>query len=128
MRRLWDPSAIEQALAEFRTLGRAAFLGKQGYGKARDYFLSHESRLYDSKAIVGVAHGYEFPELGPLRSSEFNSIRERVPISRPSSSTRSRSPTSTLDAAKTILGLGAPLRKAGLITRYARDAADCRLA
>ena len=31
-----------------------------------------ENRHYDSKAILGAAHGYEFPEQGPLKPSEFS--------------------------------------------------------
>ena len=64
--------AIEQALEEFRVLGRAAFLEKYGFGKARQYFVDYDGRLYDSKAIIGAAHGFEFPTLGPLKSSEFS--------------------------------------------------------
>jgi hypothetical protein len=30
-----------------------------------------DGRLYDSKAILGVAHGYEFPDQGPLRGAQF---------------------------------------------------------
>lgn len=63
--------AILAAIEEFDRLGRGAFLKKCGYGRARSYFLKIDGRLYDSKAILGVAHGYEFPDKGPLRSSDF---------------------------------------------------------
>jgi len=67
-----DPNAIEQAINEFDELGRQAFLDKYGFDEAKTYYLLHEGRLYDSKAIVGVAHGYEHPEAGPLRASDFS--------------------------------------------------------
>src|SRR6185503_16885091 len=35
-------------------------------------FLMHEGRSYDSKAIVGAAHGYEHPQLGPLGAHDFS--------------------------------------------------------
>ncbi|MEW2522472.1 HNH endonuclease signature motif containing protein [Actinacidiphila alni] len=49
---------IEQAIAEFDRLGRAEFLATYAFGPALRYFLLHEGRRYDSKAVVGVAHGY----------------------------------------------------------------------
>jgi len=40
-------------------LGQDAFLSKHGFGLARSYFLTRATaKTYDSKAIVGVAHGY----------------------------------------------------------------------
>lgn len=62
---------VVSALAEFDRLSRDAFLAKHGFGKARSYFLIRGNRRYDSKAIVGVAHGYDRPDLGPLRPQEF---------------------------------------------------------
>lgn len=58
---------VERALSEFDRLGRDAFLAEHVFGKARSYFLIRGERRYDSKAIVGVAHGYDRPDLGPLR-------------------------------------------------------------
>lgn len=37
-------------------MGRDAFLDTYGYKRAREYFLVHDGRRYDSKAIAGVAH------------------------------------------------------------------------
>ena len=62
---------VERALTEFDRLGRDAFLAEHGFGKARDYFLIRGERRYDSKAIVGVAHGYDRPDLGPLPWQDF---------------------------------------------------------
>ncbi|WP_323919537.1 HNH endonuclease signature motif containing protein [Bradyrhizobium diazoefficiens] len=50
--------AIRQAITEFDNIGRDAFLQRYGYGKSRGYFLRHNGSNYDSKAIVGAAHGY----------------------------------------------------------------------
>ena len=67
-----DPQAVRQAVAEFDALGRDAFLAKYGFGPSRQYDLVIEGRRYDSKAIVGAAHGYEFPDEGPLRADQFS--------------------------------------------------------
>jgi hypothetical protein len=67
-----SPKAVRDAVAEFDRLGREVFLERHGFGHARRYFLDMGGRLYDSRAIVGAAHGYEFPDEGPLRSSEFS--------------------------------------------------------
>jgi putative restriction endonuclease len=64
--------AVLKAVEEFKHLERDAFLEKYGFGHARRYFLDLDGFLYDSKAIVGVAHGYEFPIAGPLQSSDFS--------------------------------------------------------
>ncbi|MDE0547429.1 hypothetical protein [Microbacterium sp. C7(2022)] len=56
---LTNRSAVAQALAEFDRMGRDAFLHKYGFGPARDYLLVTEEGSYDSKAIFGVAYGYE---------------------------------------------------------------------
>lgn len=61
-----------QAIAEYDDLGRDAFLAKYGFGEALAFFLVHEGRRYDSKAIVGAAHGIEHPELGPLSNQQFS--------------------------------------------------------
>jgi len=45
------------AVEEFDRLGREAFLKSTGFGSAQVYFLEHDGRLYDSKAIIGYAHG-----------------------------------------------------------------------
>jgi len=70
--------AILAAIEESNRLGREAFLEKHGFGRARRYFLDCDGQLYDSKAIVGVAHGYEFPSEGPLESSEFSGGKATV--------------------------------------------------
>lgn len=63
---------VERAMAEFDQLGRDEFIRRYRFGKARHYFLIRDGRQYDSKAIVGVAHGYDRPDLGPLSSQGFS--------------------------------------------------------
>ena len=63
---------VERAMVEFDRLGRTAFLAQFGFGKARGYFLVHGGGRYDSKAVVGAAHGYDRPDLGPLRAQDFS--------------------------------------------------------
>lgn len=74
IRTLADPAAVRLALEEFDELGRTAFLEKYGYGRSREYMLRDPAtgQLYDSKAIVGAAYGYAFPDHGPLGSDSFS--------------------------------------------------------
>lgn len=69
---LTQSGAVLRAIKEFDRLGRENFLSRYGFGKARAYFLIHEGRRYDSKAIVGVALGYQFPAAGPLAGKDFS--------------------------------------------------------
>lgn len=64
---------MEPALAEFDRLGRDAFLDQYGFGRARDYVLVTETGRYDSKAIFGVAFGYQHGT--PLEAAEFRGGR-----------------------------------------------------
>ena len=50
-------SDVLAAVDEFDRLGRDAFLDKYGFGTARKYFLEVNGHPYDSKAIMGYAHG-----------------------------------------------------------------------
>src|ERR1700687_3141905 len=69
---LTESSAVLKAIEEAEALGRQAFLDKYGFGPSREYFVRHDGKLYDSKAIIGAAHGYQYPDRGPLRSSDFS--------------------------------------------------------
>jgi hypothetical protein len=68
---LTSRDAVLAAIREFDALGQEV-LSKYGFGKARQYVLEHGGKLYDSKAIVGAAHGYQFPDIGPLKASSFS--------------------------------------------------------
>lgn len=72
------PDSILKAVAEYDRLGQKQFLSKYGFGKARNYFLEHNNKLYASKAIVGVAYGKEFPREGPLMASQFSGGEKTV--------------------------------------------------
>jgi hypothetical protein len=69
---LTSRQAVLDAIAEHDLLGGTGFREKYGFGAARSYFLLHNGQRYDSKAIVGAAHGFQHPSLGPLRASQFS--------------------------------------------------------
>jgi hypothetical protein len=69
---LTDRAAVLQAMAEFDEIGRDAFLARYSYGPARTYFVLHEGRRYDSKALAGAAVGKQFPDDGPLKAAVFS--------------------------------------------------------
>lgn len=66
---LTDPAAVHSALKTYDEMGREQFLAEHGFGPAQKYWLVHEGRHYDSKAIVGVAHLHQTGTL--LSSSDF---------------------------------------------------------
>jgi len=72
---LTSPTAVRMAIAECDRLGPELFRRKYGFGPARTYFLKYEGKQYDSKAIAGVAHGYQYPIKGPLTAGEFTGGR-----------------------------------------------------
>ena len=78
MRRVTDAKAVEAAMDEFDRLGREAFLAKYGFGTANRYYVRRAGRLYDSKAIYGAAHQYQYPEDGPKISSSFSGGQQAV--------------------------------------------------
>ncbi|MDP6848972.1 MAG: hypothetical protein QGI24_09310, partial [Kiritimatiellia bacterium] len=65
---LTDRNAVLQAIDECDRIGRQAFLAKHGYHPAKGYWLVHRGRSYDSKAITGVAYGYQHPNRGVNRN------------------------------------------------------------
>jgi hypothetical protein len=67
---LSDRDAVLAAVEEFERLGQAAFLAKFGFGPAVRYWLEHDGRCYDSKAIAAAAHGYQFDR--PLSRHELS--------------------------------------------------------
>jgi putative restriction endonuclease len=69
---LTDRNAVLSALDEFDHLQRDQFLSTYGFKPARTYFLRHQGRHYDSKAIAGVAHGIQHRGGRPLPASAFS--------------------------------------------------------
>lgn len=69
---LTSRDAVLKAMDEFDRLGRTEFLVKYGFRPARSYFVVHDGKSYDSKAIVGAAYGFQFPSQGPLSANDFS--------------------------------------------------------
>ena len=63
--------AVLEAIGEYDHLGQDGFLERYGFDRARQYLLVHDGKRYDSKAIVGAAHGF-LPEERPLPAGEFS--------------------------------------------------------
>jgi 5-methylcytosine-specific restriction enzyme A len=59
------------ATQECDLLGRDAFLAKYSFGQARSCLLVHDGKTYDSKAIVGAAHGF-LPGRSALTAGDFS--------------------------------------------------------
>lgn len=71
---LKSPAAVQAAMDEFSKLGRTAFLKRYGYPKSKDYVVKNprSGDWCDSKAIVGVAFGRQFPNQGALKACDFS--------------------------------------------------------
>jgi hypothetical protein len=69
--KITSPIAIRKAMAEYDRNGQAVFLNMYGFRPARRYLLKDGNRRYDSKAILGVAYGNQYPDDGPLKYDEF---------------------------------------------------------
>lgn len=67
--------AMLKAIKEFDELTRDRFLEKYKYGRAIEWFIRHEGRRYDAKAIAGVAHKYLGPGGRILEANEFKTGR-----------------------------------------------------
>jgi len=71
-----DPKAVRKAIAEFRTIGQARFLKKYGFGASRGWMLRDEDgQEFDAKAVLGAAHGFQYPSLGHLPQNRFGSVK-----------------------------------------------------
>jgi hypothetical protein len=67
---LTSRDAVLAAIAECDARGRETFLEQYGYKYSRLYPLKYNGRVYDSKAIVGVAYGKQHGTA--LKASEFS--------------------------------------------------------
>jgi hypothetical protein len=63
---------VLDSIAEFDDPGRERFLEKYRFGRSQSYWLIHNGKRYDSKAIIGAAHGYARPNLGPMAAKDFS--------------------------------------------------------
>ena len=73
-----DPRAVNEAMDEFDRIGREEFLRKYGFGPSRTYVVYRGGKSYDSKAIVGAAHGFQHPQKGPLHAADFSGGEKTV--------------------------------------------------
>ncbi len=71
---LTSVAAVQAALDEFARLGQVAFLELHGFGPSRDYLVRNPvtGDWADSKAIAGVALGYQHPGSGGLKAKQFS--------------------------------------------------------
>src|SRR5207248_8119990 len=58
-----------KAIADAEEAGEPAFREKGGFGVSKKFPLLVGGRSYSSKAVIGAAHGYDRPDLGPITSS-----------------------------------------------------------
>lgn len=65
-------SAIRRAVDEFRMLGREEFLTTYGQTPSVKYFAYVDETYIDSKPLLSVAYGYQYPEHGPLSPYDFS--------------------------------------------------------
>jgi putative restriction endonuclease len=61
-------------MAEFDRLGRDAFLKHYGFGPSR-YLVQANGHAYDAKALLAAAHGYQYPDKGPLAHHQFSGVK-----------------------------------------------------
>ncbi|SDW04394.1 putative restriction endonuclease [Arthrobacter sp. cf158] len=73
---LTDASAIARTVAEFKTLGRSAFLEKYEQQASHRYFADVDGTLVDSKPLLAVAYGKQHPASGPLSIHLFSGGEE----------------------------------------------------
>ena len=51
--------AVLAAIGEYDRLGKDKFLSQYGFSDAKRYYVSHKGKLYESKALAGVAQWVE---------------------------------------------------------------------
>jgi hypothetical protein len=78
LRDLTDKAAILAAIAEADEIREEAFLEKYGFHPSRRFRIAHGGGTYPSKALLAAAHGFQFPDEGPLRPGDFSGGRETV--------------------------------------------------
>lgn len=73
--------AVLAACNQFDELGKTDFLNKFGFKAARTYEISLNGQLYDSKAILGAAHGFLGAGYSPLSAKNFSGgLQETVRV------------------------------------------------
>jgi 5-methylcytosine-specific restriction protein A len=67
---------VHAAAREFDALGEEAFLYEYGFGPPGDCVVVIDERLYPAEALLGAAHGHQYPDIGPLDDSELGARSE----------------------------------------------------
>lgn len=57
---LSDPGAVRLAMAEFRGIGRRAFLERYDFRRSKDFFVMEGGTAFDSKPLAAAAFGHQF--------------------------------------------------------------------
>jgi hypothetical protein len=71
-----SPNAVRAAAREFDALGEEAFLYEYSFEPASDSVAVVDGRPYPAKAILGAAHGHQYPDARPLADTDFTGASE----------------------------------------------------
>jgi hypothetical protein len=78
IREVSSSDAVCRSLATFDQIGREAFLLRYGFGHAREWYVARDHYHYDAKAVLGVAHHYQFPDPTLRHPNRFKSGQATV--------------------------------------------------
>ncbi len=70
--------AVLQAMKECDRVGREAFLSDNGFDQPRQFYVQHQGRLYDAKAIANVAYRHQHGSLPEPRISGGKAHSNRI--------------------------------------------------
>lgn len=73
-----EREAVLKAIKEYDRLGQEGFLKKYKFGKSTIYKLKYNGKKYDSKAIAGVAYGFQFSDKGPHTAGNSHGGKDTV--------------------------------------------------
>jgi hypothetical protein len=110
--------SVLQAMQEYDELGAEEFLSRYGFAPARMYRLAEHGRQYDSKAIVGVAHGYATGQF--LTASDFSGGQQTV-VKTLEALGFSFAPTSAEQTRAWLMTTKSDYRRLGGYTKYDDD-------
>jgi 5-methylcytosine-specific restriction protein A len=68
--------AVQAAAREFDALGEEAFLYEYDFEPTSDCAVVVDGRLYPARALLGAAHGHQYPDFGPLSDSDLGGVSE----------------------------------------------------
>ena len=68
--------AVRAAAREFDALGEEAFLYEYGFEPVGNCVVLIDGRLYPAGALLGAAHGHQYPDIGPLADSDLGGLSE----------------------------------------------------